>query len=76
MLPFAIGGTVLWAVAFLVLLPFHGWLSEHDHTDWLWTCVAGVIGGFVGIAVMIRHDGNRKARRTAAAARDGASSPE
>jgi hypothetical protein len=43
------GGTVLWLVAFVVLLPFHGWLSSHGHTDWLWTCLAGFGLGLIGV---------------------------
>lgn len=43
------GGTVLWLVAFLVLLPFHGWLSDHGDTKWLWTCLAGAALGLLGI---------------------------
>ena len=43
------GGTVLWLVGFLVLLPFHGWLSDHGDTKWLWTCLAGAALGLVGI---------------------------
>ena len=43
------GGTVLWLVAFVVLLPFHGWLSRHGHTDWLWTCLAGFGLGLIGV---------------------------
>src|SRR5690349_5612120 len=31
------GGTVLWLVGFVVLLPFHGWLADHGDTKWLWT---------------------------------------
>jgi hypothetical protein len=43
------GGTVLWLVAFVVLLPFHGWLSQHGHTRWLWTCLVGFGLGLIGI---------------------------
>ena len=43
------GGTVLWLVAFIVLLPFHGWLSRTGRTDWLWCCLAGFGLGLVGI---------------------------
>jgi hypothetical protein len=58
MLPFAVGGTVIWALVGLVLLPW-----RHSHESWLWTCVAGVAAGLVGIAVMLRHDANRRRRR-------------
>jgi hypothetical protein len=62
MVPFAVTGIVLWAVLGLVLLPFHGWLSAHGHLNWLWTCVAGFLLGFVGLAVMIVHDRHRQER--------------
>ena len=36
-------GTILWAVAFGVLLPFRGRLGPSNNIDWwLWTCLAGV----------------------------------
>ena len=43
------GGTILWLVAFVALLPFHGWLSKHGDTKWLWTCLAGFGLGLIGI---------------------------
>jgi hypothetical protein len=52
LVPFAVGGTIAWAVAGLVLLPFH-------RDDWLNICLAGFLVGFVGLAVMIRHDRKR-----------------
>jgi MFS family permease len=48
-------GTVLWFVAFVVLLPFYGWLGDHGHRIWLWTCLAGWILGLIGSAIMMRH---------------------
>jgi hypothetical protein len=41
-------GTVLWLVAFVLLLPFYGRLAEEDRLDWLWTCVAGFGLGVLG----------------------------
>jgi hypothetical protein len=41
-------GAVLWLVAFVLLLPFYGRLSEDDHTWWLWTCLAGFGLGVIG----------------------------
>ena len=66
MLPFAVGGTVLWAVIGLALLPFRHRLDAAGHSSWLWTCVAGFLIGFPGIAVMLRHDAQRRRRRTPA----------
>ena len=66
MVPFAVVGIAVWAVLGLAMLPFTGWLSRHSHLNWLWTCVAGVLWGFVGLAAMLRHDRRRRAHRAAA----------
>lgn len=62
MVPFAVVGIVVFGVIGIVLLPMHGWLSRHHHTNWLWICVAGFLLGFVGLAVMLRRDANRRRR--------------
>lgn len=67
MVPFAIGGIVIWAVAGLALLPFRDTLDAHGHGNWLVICLAGFLWGFPGLAVMVRHDANRRRRRAAAA---------
>ncbi|WP_405114283.1 DUF2530 domain-containing protein [Micromonospora sp. NBC_01405] len=67
MVPFAVAGLAVWAVVGLVLLIFfRTWLTEHGRQDWLWTCLAGFLWGFPGLAVMMRHDANRRRRRAAA----------
>jgi hypothetical protein len=48
-------GTALWFAAFVVLLPYYGWLGRHEHRVWLWTCLAGWILGLVGYSIMRRH---------------------
>lgn len=48
-------GSLLWLVGFLVLLPFWGWLGDHGHRVWLWTCLAGAVLGCVGYALMAKH---------------------
>jgi MFS family permease len=48
-------GTALWFAAFVVLLPFYGWLGDHGHRIWLWTSLSGFLLGFVGYALMARH---------------------
>ena len=64
MVPFAVGGIVAWAVAGLVLAVFfRDWLADHGHTGWIQICLAGFLWGFPGLAVMIRHDANRRRRR-------------
>jgi hypothetical protein len=59
MVPFAVAGLVIWAVIGLALLAFG------PRTEWLWICLAGFLLGFPGLAVMIRHDANRRRRRAA-----------
>ena len=50
-------GTGVWFVAFLVLVPFWGWLDRNDHRVWLWTCLAGTVLGVLGWSIMTRHRG-------------------
>lgn len=42
-------GTVAWLVAFVVLLPFYGTLREQQRLWWLWTCLAGIGLGLLGL---------------------------
>ncbi len=62
MVPFAVGGIVIWAAVGLVVLAFF----RDGRENWLWTCLAGFLLGFPGLAVMVRHDANRRRRRAAA----------
>ncbi|MCX2925671.1 DUF2530 domain-containing protein [Streptomyces sp. NEAU-W12] len=58
-----VGGTLVWFALFLVQLPFYGWLDDHGHTWWLWTCLAGGGLGFIGIwYVRRRESAIRRAR--------------
>lgn len=52
-----LAGTALWFAAFVVLLPFWGWLGRHDHRIWLWTCLAGWLLGLAGYAIFRKHRG-------------------
>lgn len=61
-------GTVLWAVAFVALLPFHERLRDAGHLWWIATCAAGFGLGLIGL-VYVR-------RRERAIARDEASHNE
>jgi hypothetical protein len=63
MVPFAIGGIVLWGIAALALLPFRDRLDAAGHGSWLSICVAGMLWGLPGLATMIVHDRNRRRRR-------------
>ena len=57
-------GTALWALAFVLLLPFSGRLREDGHLWWLWTCVAGFGLGLLG------WDSCRRRRRARQAVAD------
>lgn len=48
-------GTAAFFLAFVVLLPFWGWLGRHDHRLWLWTALAGWLLGLAGLTIMLRH---------------------
>ncbi len=63
MVPFAVGGIVVWAVVGLILLAFRSTLIEQGHEEWLRICLAGFLLGFPGLAVMIKHDANRRRRQ-------------
>jgi hypothetical protein len=63
MVPFAVAGIAAWAVLGLALLAFHGWVSAHGHTRWLWTCLAGVLWGLPGLYVVARHDRRNRGAR-------------
>jgi hypothetical protein len=65
MVPFAVVGMALWAVAGLVLLPFRHTLAAHGHGSWLWICLCGFLWGFPGLVTMLRHDRHRRERRAA-----------
>jgi len=56
MVPFAVGGMVLWVVAALITLLV-------GDGAWLSICVAGVLWGLPGLATMLVHDRNRRRRR-------------
>ena len=49
-----LAGTALWAIALVVLL----FLGDDVDRVWTWTCVAGVVLPFLGLALM-RSQGQR-----------------
>jgi hypothetical protein len=56
-------GTALWAVALVVLLFFADDLRDQGREWWLWTCVAGIGTGAMGIAYTTwRRDAIRRVR--------------
>ncbi len=42
-------GTLLFGLAFVLLLPFYGRLEDEGRTWWLWTCLTGFGLGMFGI---------------------------
>ncbi|GAA5155311.1 hypothetical protein GCM10023340_40260 [Nocardioides marinquilinus] len=42
-------GTAAFLLGFLALLPFYGRLQDDGRTWWLWTCLAGVGLGLLGL---------------------------
>jgi H+/Cl- antiporter ClcA len=56
-------GVACWAVALLVLLPFHSQLARHHDSWWPWTCVAGIGLGFWGWLLVRKRVAERKASR-------------
>jgi hypothetical protein len=55
-------GTLLWGLALLLLIPFHGRLQAAGHGWWLWTCLAGFGLGLVGWDHCRRRRNARRAR--------------
>lgn len=60
-------GTVLFAIAFLVMLPFHTSLDHAGHGRWPWIALAGALLGLVGIAYCRRRAVRIRARKDAGA---------
>lgn len=49
-------GTLVWAVLFVVQLPFYAWYEDHGHEWWIWTCLAGAGLGALGVWYVHRRD--------------------
>ena len=58
-------GTLLFLVAFLLLLPFHDRLEADGTAWWQWTCLAGFGLGVVGWEYCRRRRNRRSAREQA-----------
>jgi len=65
MLPFAVVGTVIWAVVGLVLL------AADAPLEWRRICLAGFLLGLPGIALMAVRDRRRRQRRADEPLADG-----
>ncbi|GAA1193019.1 hypothetical protein F4556_002995 [Kitasatospora gansuensis] len=62
------GGTVLWFVGFLVLIPFKGSLERSGHGSWPWICLVGAALGLIGLwYCRARRDAIRRSKEEAAA---------
>lgn len=48
-------GTVLWAVALVVVGILHADLARHGWSSALWVCLAGFCLGLIGIAYCVRR---------------------
>jgi O-antigen/teichoic acid export membrane protein len=55
-------GTALWAAALVVAVVQRHRLVDDGHQWWLWTCVAGLVLGLIGIVITTRRRA-RLARR-------------
>ncbi|MFC7494733.1 MULTISPECIES: DUF2530 domain-containing protein [unclassified Nocardioides] len=60
-------GSALWLIAFVALLPFYGRLEESGRLWWLWTCMAGLGLGLIGVEVCRRRRRSRDERAAAIA---------
>jgi Protein of unknown function (DUF2530) len=54
-------GTLLWLIAFVLLLPFYDRLEETHRLWWLWTCLAGFGLGVLGWDYCRRRRKHRQA---------------
>lgn len=55
-------GSLMFLVAFVLLLPFRGRLDDAGRGWWLWTCLSGFALGVVGWAYCVRRRNRRQAR--------------
>ncbi|MFF7632294.1 DUF2530 domain-containing protein [Kitasatospora sp. NPDC008050] len=68
------GGTALWFLGFVVLLPLRGSLG-HGHGNWPWICLAGGLLGLLGVWYCRARRAAIQRSRAEAAAAAGTGSP-
>jgi uncharacterized protein DUF2530 len=49
-------GTVLYAIAFVAMLPFRTSLEHAGHGRWPWVALSGVVLGLMGLVLTFRRD--------------------
>jgi hypothetical protein len=64
-------GTSLWLIALVALLPFYSTLQKDGHVWWIWTCIAGLALGALGLEYCRR----RRRRLASQPERDVETSP-
>jgi hypothetical protein len=62
LLPYALAGMAIWALAGLVLLLAHDWLVDTGREHWLLIVAGGLVWGVPGTLFMLRRDRRRRAR--------------
>jgi hypothetical protein len=65
MVPFVVGGLIVWLIVAVILAALHTSLDEHGRGEWLRISIAGFLVGLPGLALMLVHDRNRRRRRAA-----------
>jgi hypothetical protein len=58
-------GTVLWALALTASLIMKNRLVDDGHGWWIWTCVAGLVLGLIGLVITTRRRARLARRRDA-----------
>ena len=48
-------GTILYAVAFLIMIPFHTSLQNAGHGRWPWIALSGTVLGLMGLVITFRR---------------------
>ena len=48
-------GTILYAIAFLIMLPFHTSLRNDGHGRWVWIALSGAALGLMGLVITYRR---------------------